>query len=203
MGWITHWTEGLQGSPTNMGYTGIFVDTKANFPAASADFQGALAWASDEQKLYYCSSAPAWVAIAPGLNIAQTIYGVQTFDSIPVGPASDPTTANQLVRKSYADGGKNLASALSGSWVNGQVHAANYDYLALTSGKGILKVVITGDGTATEVIGIQADGGLIYSCPSNAAATHYVIFNNSVRIYQVSSSSNPCSAGTYEGNYGA
>ena len=29
--------------------------------------------------------------------------GVTTFTAIPVGPASDPTTANQLVRKSYVD----------------------------------------------------------------------------------------------------
>jgi len=30
--------------------------------------------------------------------------GVYTFGSIPVGPASDPTTANQLARKAYVDG---------------------------------------------------------------------------------------------------
>ena len=34
----------------------------------------------------------------------QTIAGVKTFSSIPVLPASDPTTANEAVRKSYADG---------------------------------------------------------------------------------------------------
>lgn len=33
----------------------------------------------------------------------QTIAGVKTFSSIPVGPASDPTTDNQLVRKKYID----------------------------------------------------------------------------------------------------
>jgi hypothetical protein len=33
----------------------------------------------------------------------QTIWGVKTFSSIPVLPASDPTTGNQAVRKSYAD----------------------------------------------------------------------------------------------------
>ena len=103
MGWITYWVEGVQGSPTNMGYTGLFVDTKVNFPAASTGFQGSLAWASDEQKLYYCSTAPAWVAVAPGLNIAQTIGGVQTFSSIPIGPASDPTTANELSRKAFVE----------------------------------------------------------------------------------------------------
>jgi len=34
---------------------------------------------------------------------AQTINGVKTFGSIPVGPASDPTADNQLVRKAYVD----------------------------------------------------------------------------------------------------
>lgn len=33
----------------------------------------------------------------------QTVAGIKTFSSIPVGPASDPTTANQLTRKSYVD----------------------------------------------------------------------------------------------------
>jgi len=32
--------------------------------------------------------------------------GVYTFGSIPVGPASDPTTANQLARKAYVDARK-------------------------------------------------------------------------------------------------
>lgn len=33
----------------------------------------------------------------------QSVAGIKTFSSIPVGPASDPTTANQLTRKSYVD----------------------------------------------------------------------------------------------------
>lgn len=36
-------------------------------------------------------------------NGAQTIAGVKTFSSIPAGPASNPTTDNQLVRKKYCD----------------------------------------------------------------------------------------------------
>lgn len=39
------------------------------------------------------------------LTGAQTVAGVKTFSSVPVGPASDPTTANQLTRKSYVDAG--------------------------------------------------------------------------------------------------
>lgn len=37
------------------------------------------------------------------LTTDQTIAGIKTFSSIPILPASDPTTANQAVRKSYAD----------------------------------------------------------------------------------------------------
>lgn len=35
----------------------------------------------------------------------QTVNGIKTFGSIPLGPASDPTTVNQLTRKSYVDAG--------------------------------------------------------------------------------------------------
>jgi hypothetical protein len=36
-------------------------------------------------------------------DTAQTLYGVKTLDSIPVLPASNPTTANQAARKQYVD----------------------------------------------------------------------------------------------------
>jgi len=38
----------------------------------------------------------------------QTIAGIKTFSSIPVGPASDPTTDNQLARKAYVDNYRRL-----------------------------------------------------------------------------------------------
>jgi hypothetical protein len=37
-------------------------------------------------------------------TVSQTITGVKTFSSIPVLPASDPTTVNQATRKAYIDG---------------------------------------------------------------------------------------------------
>lgn len=42
----------------------------------------------------------------------QTVAGIKTMTSIPVLPASDPTTANQAVRKAYVDG---LVAITSGS----------------------------------------------------------------------------------------
>jgi hypothetical protein len=35
----------------------------------------------------------------------QTVGGIKTFTSIPVGPSSDPITGNQLTRKTYVDAG--------------------------------------------------------------------------------------------------
>ncbi|MFF2525888.1 hypothetical protein [Streptomyces liangshanensis] len=45
------------------------------------------------------------------LTGAQTVAGVKTFSSIPVGPASNPTAADQLSRKAYVD-----AAAYAGEW---------------------------------------------------------------------------------------
>jgi hypothetical protein len=44
----------------------------------------------------------------------QTVNGVKTFGSIPVGPASNPTTDNQLTRKKYVDDQDALNVHLSG-----------------------------------------------------------------------------------------
>lgn len=46
----------------------------------------------------------------------ESVAGVKTFTSIPVLPDSDPTTSNQLVRKSYADG---LTSVTTGTLTDG------------------------------------------------------------------------------------
>lgn len=44
-------------------------------------------------------------SVAVKLTGNQTIAGVKTFTSIPVGPNADPTTANQLARMAYVDAG--------------------------------------------------------------------------------------------------
>jgi len=52
----------------------------------------------------YWDNGSAWVFVGRIFNdSAETITGVKTFGSIPLGPASDPSTANQLSRKSYVD----------------------------------------------------------------------------------------------------
>ena len=53
----------------------------------ASDIDGTLLTGSDEVKL----------------TGDQTVAGIKTFTSIPVLPASNPTTSNQMVRKAYAD----------------------------------------------------------------------------------------------------
>ena len=99
--WSSFWADGVSlFEQTNMEYAMLGVGPKADFPAAAAAFKKALAWASDEQKLYYCTGA-AWVAIAPGLNIAQTLNGVQTFGSIPVIPSINVIAAGDVPLAAY------------------------------------------------------------------------------------------------------
>ena len=60
------------------------------------------------KKLATTTNIPAGVATALGGKVAttgnETVNGVKTFGSIPVLPASNPTTDNQAVRKAYIDG---------------------------------------------------------------------------------------------------
>ena len=60
------------------------------------------------KKLATTTNIPAGVATALGGKVAttgnETVNGVKTFGSIPVLPASNPTTDNQAVRKAYVDG---------------------------------------------------------------------------------------------------
>lgn len=74
---------------------------------ADLDTDGALAANSDvkvpSQKAVK-TYADARKAECVALTGDQTVAGVKTFSSIPVLPASDPTTANQTARKAYVDG---------------------------------------------------------------------------------------------------
>jgi hypothetical protein len=50
-----------------------------------------------------------------GLTGDQSVAGIKTFSSIPVLPASDPTTDNQAARKAYADKYANASNLASGT----------------------------------------------------------------------------------------
>lgn len=60
------------------------------------------------------AGASSSLSLAVLLEGAQTVNGVKTFGSIPVLPASDPTTANEATRKSYVDAGDATAVKLTG-----------------------------------------------------------------------------------------
>ncbi|MEX0650269.1 MAG: hypothetical protein WD200_04660 [Candidatus Andersenbacteria bacterium] len=85
--------------------------------ADQTDLQAALDVKADEADLLAHiantdnpHSVTAAQAGAVALTGDETIAGIKTFSAIPVGPGSDPTTDNQLVRKAYVDG---IAAGLS------------------------------------------------------------------------------------------
>lgn len=114
---------------------------------------------------------------------AQTIAGVKTFTSIPVLPASDPTTANQAARKAYVDtmvplagGTMTGALILNTSAPSTALQAASKGYVdgvaiagapdASTTVKGIVE-----EATAAEVIAgtaTGATGARLFINPSTA-----------------------------------
>jgi hypothetical protein len=102
----------------------------------------------------------------------QTVAGVKTFSSIPVLPASDPTTDNQLVRKSYIDDLADTAPTGSIAASDRVIDSADdlVDFNGLTPNKekeiqyheenATIRVkfdlnVLTGDGTANGQIYIN------------------------------------------------
>lgn len=104
------WAADTVGNVANMNACLLGWGPKADFPAAAAGNKGRVAWATDEELLYY-SNGSAWVAW-PFINaLAQSITGIKTFGSIPVLPASNPTTINQAVRKAYVETNVTYADA--------------------------------------------------------------------------------------------
>lgn len=79
----------------------------------------------------------------------QTVAGVKTFSSIPVLPATNPTTDNQAARKAYVDS---------------QVSSVNTGVMSVTSGAGISVTgtttpTIAVDTTVLRTTGNQTVGG--------------------------------------------
>lgn len=114
--------QGPQGLPTTVnGHTGASITLTASDVGAIAT--GARGAANGVASLDASSLVP--IAQIPLTDLAthfvdlatnQTVNGVKTFGSTPVGPAADPTTANQLARKAYVDTFLPLAGGtLSGS----------------------------------------------------------------------------------------
>ena len=65
-------------------------------------------------------------------NGDQSIAGVKTFTSIPLGPSSNPTTDNHLARKAYVD----LMLPLAGGTMSGNISMNSYKITGLGTASG-------------------------------------------------------------------
>lgn len=74
----------------------------------------------------------------------ETIAGVKTFSSIPVLPASDPTSDNQAVRKSYVDG---LVVKSTGNVLAGTYGGSDLTMYYKKIGKNYISLYAKGNGT--------------------------------------------------------
>lgn len=156
---------------------------------------GALSGGNNGEVFY--KAAGVWVPGTPdaaGLvakNGDQSIAGVKTFTSIPLGPASNPTTANQLARKAYVD----LMLPLAGGTMAGNVAMNNHKLTGLAAASGTGEAVrydewiatcdvrVSDAGVGTKTIAgifgrIEADistttreAGIVFSDANNQAFT--------------------------------
>lgn len=105
------------------------------------------------------------------LSTNQTVNGVKTFGSIPVGPAADPTTANQLARKAYVDTFLPLAGGtLSGS-------------LATNGVTGTTSVMSTSVQTPVLQGGTGSGGTLTLKSTTNATKGKILLGNAGTSVY--------------------
>src|SRR5262245_42492105 len=108
-------------------------------------------------------------------NGITTAAGVVTFGSIPVGPASDPTTTNQLTRKAYVDARRAAWSISFGvadpsAPTVGQVISGMVSYLTPTgSNITITKINVKYEG------GSHTSGGSVtFAVQRRVASDNYV-----------------------------
>jgi len=100
----------LQTHGVVIGFTGL----DAGKPYFLSDTAGAISTSVGTQEKMIgiaISATQIWIAPWAYLGLtqkAQTITGIKTFGSIPVLPASDPTSDNQSARKSYVDDHRGL-----------------------------------------------------------------------------------------------
>ena len=89
------------------------------FDTANVDTDTSLA-ANSDSKVASQKAIKGYVDTKDAANVKktgdQTVNGVKTFGSIPVLPASDPTTANQATRKEYVDNVSTLVKTGASSY---------------------------------------------------------------------------------------
>lgn len=96
---------------------------------------------------------------------AQTVAGIKTFLSIPILPASDPTTANEATRKAYVDGliaqcVAKFGDTMSGSLDMGGHDITGVDILAAATAQLANPLAVGYGGTGLATV---AAGDLLYA----------------------------------------
>lgn len=104
----------------DVAFAGVGAATESTPGAAELATQAETDGGTDDErivtpkKLATTTKIPAGVATALSGKVAtsgdETVNGVKTFGSIPVLPASDPTTDNQAARKAYVDAKVDVAA---------------------------------------------------------------------------------------------
>lgn len=115
----------------------------------------------------------AWASLIDGAAVHktgdETIAGIKTFSSIPVGPAgTDPTTNDQLARKSYVDRAYKVPVPFSRSGALTVAAGVNRFYLdrayTLTSVRVGVGTAPTG---ATLIVDVNKNGTTVYGTQAN------------------------------------
>jgi len=103
---------------------------------------------------------------------AQTIAGVKTFSSIPILPASNPTTDNEATRKAYVDAQDALKVAKAGDAMSGNLAMGGNDItgvgtLAAATAQLTNPLAVIYGGTG---LGSVAAGDILYASAANTLA---------------------------------
>lgn len=129
-----------------------------NIPSGAGTFPAANLPSTPGSKLTSLSGIPSGAGVIPAANLPadnvktsgdQSIAGVKTFTSIPVLPASDPTSANQAVRMAYVDLGARVTTDTVGNTfakVSGNPSSSNFWYVAQCDGV-VEAVLLSAAGT--------------------------------------------------------
>ena len=170
----------LQTHGVVIGFTGL----DAGKPYFLSDTTGAISTSVGTQEKMIgiaISATQIWIAPWAYLGLTQktqTITGTKTFGSIPVLPASNPTTANQSTRKAYVDTKVSKAA-------NGTLTLSASGTTTLTPGFRIISVRINGVlCVSSSNIGVgkvpYSNGG--YALSSNTNGCVYATQDDNGRI---------------------
>jgi len=159
------WAHGVtQNSEANMNQCLIGWGTEAEIGALNvATYKGCALYATDTKQEWF-SDGSNWLPMALAINKAQTIYGVQTFDSKPVLPATTPT-GNEAASAAFVNtktgaytelaGGQNHVNANFSTWQDWDLSAV------VAAGTKFVEVVIKGVAAGGVSAGVRKNGSAL------------------------------------------